>query len=528
MFDLLITGGKIVDGTGLPWFAGDLAVSGDRIVAVGRLPGAQAKVRIDAAGKVVAPGFIDAHVHGDLMLLADPQHEPAIRQGVTTYILGQDGVAMAPASPATLDYMCRYTAGFSGGADWLADTKWDWLSWSSMAEYLSCFDGTTAVNVACLVPNGNVRMEVVGLETRRPNQEELRRMGRLVREAMEQGAVGLSSGMDYIPSRYAETDELIALCKEIAPFDGVYVTHMRRYDPEGVLESMDEVFRIGREAGCAVHISHFNSRADLVIPKLEDGIAAGVDVTFDLYCYLAGSSILGMVTLPPWVQEGGIEATVARLRDPAVRARLREGFVTPKGPLDTVRLSYVAAPEYRRYEGLTLDVASRAAGKGEGPEALLEFVCELLAASGMAAGCVVPHLRRTQEDMRGLMRHPAMMAGSDGIFVGSHPHPRGWGCFARYLGYHVRGDRTWTLEQAVQHLSAHAARRFRLTDRGLLRPGLAADVVVFDADKITDHATYEEGRRPAGGVEHVLVNGELVLHDGQRTAALPGRGLKRG
>jgi N-acyl-D-amino-acid deacylase len=527
MFDILITGGKIVDGTGLPWFYGDLGIRGDRIAAVGRLAGAQAAARIDAAGKVVSPGFIDAHVHGDLMLLADPEHEPAIRQGVTTYILGQDGVAMAPASPATLDYMCRYTAGFSGGAEWLANTQRDWLSWSSMAEYLSCFDRRTAVNVACLVPNGNVRMEVIGLETRRPTPEELRRMGRLVREAMEQGAVGLSSGMDYIPSRYAETEELIALCKEIAPFDGVYVTHMRRYDPDGVSESMDEVFRIGREAGCAVHISHFNSRAELAVPKLDEGKAAGIDVTFDLYCYLAGSSILGMVTLPPWVQEGGIEATVARLRDPAVRARLRESFVTPKGPLDTVRLGYVAAPEYRRYEGMTLDVAAREAGKGAEPAQITEFVCDLLAASGMAAGCVVPHLRRTQEDMRGLMRHPAMMAGSDGIYVGSHPHPRGWGCFARYLGYHVRGDRTWTLEQAVQHLSAHAARRFRLADRGLLRPGMAADVVVFDAETIADHATYDEGRRLAGGVEDVLVNGELVLHHGKRTPALPGRGLKR-
>ena len=182
---------------------------------------------------------------GDLMLLADPQHEPAIRQGVTTYLIGQDGVAMAPASPATLDFMRRYTAGFSGIPD-LPDR------WSGMAEYLALFDGRTALNVACLVPNGNVRMEVMGLDTRPPTPDELKRMGRLVREAIEEGAVGLSSGLDYIPSRYADTEELIALCKEIAPFGGVYVTHMRRYDPEGVLGSMDEVYRIGREAGVAV------------------------------------------------------------------------------------------------------------------------------------------------------------------------------------------------------------------------------------------------------------------------------------
>jgi N-acyl-D-amino-acid deacylase len=515
-FDVLITGGRVVDGSGLPWFHADVGVRGDRIAALGRLASAPASVRLDAAGKVVAPGFIDAHVHGDLMLLADPAHEPAVRQGVTTYVLGQDGVAMAPASPATLDYMRRYTAGFSGNPP-LEHT------WSSMAEYLALFDRRCAVNVACLVPNGNVRMEVMGLETRPPTADELRRMGRLVREAMEQGAVGLSSGLDYIPSRYAGTEELIALCREFAPFGGVYVTHMRRYDPDGVEGSMDEVFRIGREAGVPVHISHFNSRAEQVLPKLDAAWADGVDATFDLYCYLAGSSILGMVALPPWVQEEGTDATVARLRDPAVRARLAGGAgLTPRGPLGAVRLSYVAAPDYRHYEGKTLEEAAGAADRE-----LIDFVCDVLAASGMAVGCVAPHQRRTQEDVRQLMRHPGMMAGSDGIFTGGSPHPRGCGCFARYLGHHVRDDHTWSLEQAVQHLAAHAARRFGLADRGLLRPGMAADVVVFDADAIADRATYAEGRHLAIGVEHVLVNGELVLHRGSRTAALPGRGLRR-
>jgi N-acyl-D-amino-acid deacylase len=391
-----------------------------------------------------------------------------------------------------------------------------------MAEYLALFDRRCAVNLACLVPNGNVRMEVLGLETRPPSADELRRMGRLVHEAMEQGAAGLSSGLDYIPSRYADTDELIALCREVAPFGGVYVTHMRSYAPHGVRESLDEVFRIGREAGVPVHVSHFNSRAELVLPLVDAARADGIDVTYDLYCYLAGSSILGMVALPPAVQEGGVDATLARLRDPAVRARLTDapGY-SNRGPLEDVRLSYVASPEHRRHEGQTLGEAAAASGKG-----LLDFVCDVLVASEMAVGCIAPHQQRTQDDVRDLMRHPAMMAGSDGIFTGSRPHPRGCGCFARYLGHHVRGDRAWTLEQAVQHLAAHAARRFGLNDRGLLREGMAADVVVFDAEMIADHATYEDGRRLATGVEHVVINGELVLHDGARTEALPGRPLK--
>src|SRR5438067_3058782 len=271
MFDILIQGGQVVDGSGTPWYRADVGIQGGKITALGLLAHAEAARRLDAAGKVVAPGFIDTHVHGDLALLADPLHEPAIRQGVTTYIIGQDGVAMAPASPATLAYMRRYTAGFSGTAE--LEQRW-----SSMAEYLACFDRRCALNVACLIPNGNLRMEVMGLETRPPSAEELKRMGRLVRDAMEQGAVGLSTGLDYIPSRYAETDELIALCREMAAYGGVYVTHMRRYDPDGVLGSMDEVYRIGREANVAVHISHFNSRADLVLPKLDAGRADGVDV----------------------------------------------------------------------------------------------------------------------------------------------------------------------------------------------------------------------------------------------------------
>ncbi len=513
-FDLIIAGGRVVDGSGTPWFRADVGIRGDRIAAVGPLAHAQAGRRIAVAGKVVAPGFIDAHVHGDLMLLADPLHEPAIRQGVTTYILGQDGVAMAPASPATLDYMRRYTAGFSGNPPLTEQ-------WSSVAEYLACFDRRCALNVAYLIPNGNLRLEVMGLKTRAPTPDELRHMGRLAREGMEQGAVGLSTGLDYIPSRYAATEEIIALCRAIAPFGGVYVTHMRRYDPEGVLDSLDEVFRIGREAGVPVHVSHFNSRADLVLPKLDAGRADGIDVTYDLYCYLAGSSILGMVALPPWVQEGGLEPTLGHLQDPAVRERLRAWFANPRVPLEDVRLSYVAAPAYRQYEGHKLAEAAKERGKELG-----EFVCDVLVASEMAVGCVAPHRARTQEDIHHLIRHPAMMAGSDGIFIGGRPHPRGWGCFARYLGHHVRGDHTWSLERAVQHLSAFTARRFGLRDRGLLREGMAADVVVFDPDVIADQSTYEDGRRPAVGMEYVVVNGELVLDNSRRTAALPGKPLR--
>jgi N-acyl-D-amino-acid deacylase len=545
MFDILITGGKVIDGGGGPWFRADVGVRGDRITALGRLGQAQARIRIDAAGKVVTPGFIDAHVHGDLMLLANPLHEPAIRQGVTTYLIGQDGESMAPASAATLEHMRRYTAGFNGnppevrlnlspqppspirrggrGGE-VPIRRGGEVGFLSVADYLHCFDRRCALNVAYLIPNGSVRMEALGLATRAATPEELRHMRRLVREGMEQGAVGLSSGLDYIPSRYADTEELIALCEEIAPFGGVYVTHMRRYDPAGLDGSMDEVFRIGQEADVAVHVSHFNVQAALGLAKLDAGRAGGVDATFDLYCYLAGSTILGMIALPPWVQEGGTEATLERLRDPSIRRKLEDWFATPdRGPLDQVRLSYVEAEAYRHLEGQTLADAAR-----ENHPTLGELVCDVLVASNMVVGCVAPHRQRGEEDVRALMRHPGMMAGSDGIFVGGRPHPRGCGCFARYLGPYVRDFHTWPLEEAVTKLSGHAARRFQLKDRGLLREGFAADVVVFDPDVIQDRSTYDDGKKLATGVEHVLVNGELVLHAGRRTPALPGRALRRG
>jgi N-acyl-D-amino-acid deacylase len=375
------------------------------------------------------------------------------------------------------------------------------------------------------VPNGNVRMEAMGLETREPTKDELTAMQRLVREAMEQGAVGLSSGLDYIPSLYAPEAELAALCEAIAPYNGVYVTHMRRYDPAGVEGSLGEVFRIGEHAGIGVHVSHFNSRADLVLPILDSARKRGVDVTYDLYCYLAGSSILGMYLLPAWVQEGGIDATLARLKDPATWPRLREWFAAPpRADLNTTRISYVAHPEWRRYEGMT---PLSAVGSASDTEKLGKFVVDILTESGMAVGCVVPHRQRGEEDVRGLMCHAAMMGGSDGIYTGNRPHPRGCGCCARYLGHYVR-EGVWSLETAVQRLAAHPASRFGLKDRGLLRAGMAADVIVFDPDTIRDDSTFDDGKKLASGVEHVLVNGELVLHAGQRTTSRPGRGLRRG
>jgi N-acyl-D-amino-acid deacylase len=515
MLDTVIQNGLVVDGTGKPAFKADVAIERDRIVDVGPLGGASANDHVDATGLIVCPGFIDTHVHGDAMLLGDPYHEPAVRQGITTYVIGQDGSSYAPGDSRVVDYFRRYTAGFNGNPE----IGWDW---NGVDEYLNRFNGRVAINVAHLVPNGNVRMQVMGLADRRATREELAAMRRLVAEGLEQGAVGLSSGLDYIPSRYADTEELIELCRPLAPVGGVYVTHMRSYTPEGVFAAMDEVNTIAREANVAVHLSHFNARAEQVLPRVDRDLASGIDLTYDMYPYLAGSSILAMVALPPWVQEGGNEATLTRLRDPAVRAQLQEWFRQPKYAHADLKLSAIASRDYRHLEGMMLPDAAAATGQSAG-----DFICDVLVASDLMVGIVHFHRGRSDGDIHAMMRHRAHMAGSDGIFVGSRPHPRGCGAFARYLGRYVRDEKHWSVEDAVFHLAGHAARRFRLSDRGEIAPGKAADIVCFDPQRLSDRATFENGRLPAEGVEHVWVNGQCVLQSGVRTTALPGRGLRR-
>ncbi len=462
MYDLIIRGGWIVDGTGGPPYRADVALFDDMIAAVGTIDDPACPQFVDASGCYVTPGFIDAHVHGDLMLLDDPIHRPALKQGVTTYILGQDGSAFAPASPATMDYMRRYTAGFNGNPEGIS------YNWSSVRDYLLRFNLSTSLNVAYLIPNGNIRLEVMGHDPRPATDDELRRMQDLVRHGMDAGAVGLSSGLDYLPSLHADARELAALCQVIAPFDGVYVTHMRGYGPYAP-RGMSEVCEIAEKSGVAAHISHYNGRSEVLLPLIDLGRARGLDLTFDTYPYLKGSTILGMVALPSWVQEGGIDATLTRLNEGAVRDRLRSEWFAGSisFPLELMTLARVAAPDWQKFEGMAVTEAARDAGLDA-----CDFVCDVLLASDLAVGIVNSRPGdRTEDDMRAILRHPAHMAGSDGIFRGSFPHPRGWGAFARYLGRHTRelGDYTWP--EAIAHLSSHAARRSASPIAGSCDPG---------------------------------------------------------
>jgi N-acyl-D-amino-acid deacylase len=495
--DLVIRRGTVIDGSGADARGADVAIEGDRIVCVGDVP-EPGRIELDAAGCLVTPGFVDAHVHGDAILFSDRVHLPALHQGVTTYVIGQDGCSFAPGTRETVTHMSDYFAAVNGRLP--MDGPW------TVGEFLAAFDGLSTVNVAYLAPHGNIRLNVVGTEPRAATQEEVAAMQREVEEALDDGAVGLSSGLDYIPSRYADTDELAALCRPVAEAGAVYVTHMRGYGANAT-EGLREVEEIARRSGVAAHVSHLWSKTPAILELL------GADLTYDAYPYRAGSSLLAMAALPVWVQEGSVDEVIARLA--GVQGLELSG-------LEAMRLTHVGAPAWQWAEGSTVAAAAEQSGLEQAA-----FVCTILAESRLDVGVILGRDGFDEEDVSALTRHEAHMASSDGIFVGRYAHPRGWGSFARYLGRHVRelGDLSWV--DAVRHLSTAAADRFGLTDRGRLTPGAGADVAVFRPDDVADRASYEEPRVVAEGMVHVLVNGVPVLRDGAPTGTTPGRGLRR-
>lgn len=517
MFDLLLRGGWVVDGTGAPPYRADLAVAGGEVAAIGRLPGAAAAREVDVADRYLMPGFVDTHVHGDALAGSEELQLAALRQGVTTLILGQDGLSFAPASAATVDAVARYFGPINGPCpDALAGG-------CSVADLLAHHDRAGALNVAYLAPAGTIRAEVMGFAPDAASGSGLAAMRDLVERALADGAVGLSSGLEYVPGRFADAAELAALCAPVAEAGGVYVSHMRGYEAEA-WRGMGELTEIARRSGVAAHVSHYHGPANMLRTLVDSARDEGVDLTFDSYPYLRGSSILAMVALPAEVQSAGPDDTVARLADPATRDRLaREWFPAVADVLDRVTLAYVGAPEWSWTEGLPLPQAARRAGMDAG-----ELVCELVSASALRAGCVFAQPpTNTEDDLRALLRHDAHMGSSDGIYLGGHPHPRAWGSFARFLARYTRELGDWTWGRAASHLAGHPARRFGLPGRGLLRPGTVADVVVLDPATVTDRASYADPRTHADGVEHVLVGGEFALWNGGLTGARPGRALRR-
>lgn len=526
--DVLFRGGRVVDGSGREAFVADVGVRDGRIVAVGSAGAESARREVDVSGLVVAPGFIDMHSHSDLALLVDPTLKPKVAQGITLEVLGQDGLSYAPVSkPETTNELRSQLAAWNG------DPATVDCSWRSVGEFLDVLDRGVAVNVAYLVPHGTVRMDVVGHEDRPPTASELARMQRVVADALLDGAVGLSAGLTYTPGSYAADDELVALCRVVAAYGGYYCPHHRNYGATA-LAAYEDCLSIARRSGVALHLAHTNlnrapnrGRAPELLAMLDAARRDGVDVTLDTYPYTAGSTSLASL-LPSWIHAGGADTLRKRLGDPGLRDRLShelnvrgsDGAHGVAVDWSRVVISGVGSPRGTATVGESVDDA--ASTRGLAP---VDWVCELLLDNQLSVQCTIHE--GDEGNVRAIMQDPGHTVGTDGMLVGGRPHPRAWGSFPRFLAKYVRELEVLTLEECVRHMTSTPARRLGVADRGLVRPGMAADLVVFDPDSVQDRATFEEPRRGPDGIPHVLVNGRAVVTDGRVTGDLPGRTIRR-
>ena len=517
MFDLLLRDGRVVDGTGQTWFRASVGVSGDRLSVIrGDASSLQAGRVIDASQYVVCPGFIDMHSHSDLMMLSNPRHEANVRQGVTTELLGMDGLSYAPISPGNLEHLLTYLAGVNGmpppGA-----------RWSSVREFLALFDQGVACNVVYLVPHAAIRIEAMGWDDRLPTEAELRRMQELARQGMRDGAFGFTTGLTYPPGAYSDTNELAAVCDAVKDLGGLYMTHARYSLGDRLLDPFREAVAIGRRSGLPVHISHYHSpvegMGEQMVRLVDEARSGGVDVTFDQYPYAAASTILHSL-LPYWVHAGGPAALLARIQDRKVRDELGDSVNPMWGlSLDHYIFSHVGSAKNKEWEGRSLTDLAAAQGKS-----IVDTICDLLIEENLNVAFVA----RTgnPDNIRQILRHPAQMVGSDGLLTGEMPNPRTYGAFPYVLGQFVREEGLLRMEEAVRKMSAIPAQRLGLSDRGILRDGMKADIVVFDPDLVEAKATFEQPKQYPAGIDYVLVNGKLVVDNGSHTGALPGRAIR--
>jgi N-acyl-D-amino-acid deacylase len=524
--DLLITGGTLVDGTGAAPRAGTLGIRDGRLHLGDSSWRPEAARTIEAEGLVVAPGFIDLHSHGGLVVLADPRHEPKVRQGVTTEVIGVDGNGYAPF--AHRDDLLAFVD-LNAGLDGRPPLPYDW---DSVASYLDRYDRGQAVNVAVLVGNSALRIGAVGWDDVPADPRQVATMGAMLREALEEGAFGISSGLDYPPGSYATTDELASLTGEAARLGGFYHTHVRYPLGDRFLDPFREAIEIGRRGEGPAHITHFYHRQtypggpDELLALVDDARDEGLDVTFDTYPYEWASTRL-LIQLPQWVQAGGPMALKERLADTGVRDRLRAelaargaAYASAEGWAD-VRLGGFTNPTNLAWESRTLADVMRETGSDA-----VDAACDLLLSENLGVAQVTSG--PWTDGLRRFLAHPQAMIGTDSTFLGDKPSPRTYGSYPRILGQFVRDEALLSLEEAVRRMTGAPAARLGLRDRGLLRDGHAADLVVFDPQGVRSNATYDQPRRFPEGIEHVIVNGTSVVDGGVHTGALPGRALRRG
>ena len=527
MLDLAIAGGTVVDGTGSAGFRADVGVSEGLVVAVGDLAGASARCRIEAAGLTVCPGFIDTHTHSEGDLLTDPQHAYGILQGITTELLGIDGMSYAPLSPENYRAYRRWLGGLLGHPP-------EDLDMSTVTAFRSHYDCRVAVNTGYLVPAATVRLEAVGFRDVPLSGESMATARRLVAEGLGQGAVGLSMGGAYYPGPWYTTEELVELCEVVAEHDAVFMCEPRRANPARAFAGggVEEAIEIARRSGAKLHLAHFRTsaenagRVDELMEPVDLAKAQGIDITLDIYPYPTGASI-PVSFLPAWAQEGGPDEIVERLRDPAPRDRIIEhiegGSEMPAVLEDGVLTFVHGAPGL---EGLTFgDVAAM---RGQ---SAARAICDLLCETDLAIGWLIAPPRSTglwrqvSRDCMALLARGDYMVCSDHTPAGSMPHPRCYGAFPRILGRLRRQFGDLAVEQVVHRMTSRPAVRFGLKDRGVIREGAHADLVVFDPEQVIDTATYDDPCQYPVGISHVVVNGQLAVEKGRPTGVLAGRAV---
>ena len=528
MSSYFLTGGLLMDGSGNPGFPGNLAIENGLLRIVRRPKDAPVgAIEIDVTGLVVTPGFIDMHSHTGLTILDEPQHSPKLTQGVTTELVGVDGLSYAPfVEPRDLELFARMNSGLDG----LPDIS---IDWGSVDSYLRRFDEGVGVNVAMVMGNSALRIAALGWDQVEADAKSISRMRELIREGMKEGAFGISTGLDYPPGSYASTDELVDLCEEVFEQGGMYHTHVRYWLGDKHLDPFREAFEISRRSGARLHITHLYTRdfipdgVGALVNLLDETYSDHVDVSFDVYPF-EWTGTRSTIYLPQWIQSGGPDETIRRLADAECRSRFKEELASDdpadswRTQMDYVFVGYLAGGRNEKFESWTLGEISRYKDV-DVVDAFFDLLIDedLRVAEVLSPG---PPGNRLQT----FLTHPLGMIGTDSMFLGDRPSPRSYGSFTRILGEFVRGDSMMPLSEAIRKFTSYPASRLGLKTRGMLRDGLVADVTVFDPASVRSNATHAHPRRESSGIRHVFVNGEHALRDGVVTGRLAGRGLRFG
>jgi N-acyl-D-amino-acid deacylase len=536
LYDLAIMNGRIIDGSGNPWFKGDVGIKGEKIVKIGKIDPSSGKIVLDASEKTVAPGFVDVHSHSDFSLIFDPRAESTIRQGITTLVVGQCGMSLAPIDRKFENLLRRYAAPF------LPDPNVE-ISWITFKQYLAKMQKLrTTSNVAHLVGHGTVRIAAMGFAEREPSKKELESMKDLVAEAMKAGAFGMSTGLIYPPGVFSKTEELIELNQVAAMYGGVYFSHIRGEGPT-LINAVKEAIEIGEKSGTPTHISHHKAAGRQVWGKLKETLqlmekarSRDVDVTYDQYPYTAGMTSLATL-LPPWTHEGGMDKLLERIRNDETWAKIRQEMemgttdredMLKEAGWEKIVVSSVKSQSLKQVEGKNLAEVSRMLGKPDEFTALRDILIQ------DRGGATMIIFSMDENDVEYAMGGRYHMVGTDawsvsttGPLSSGKPHPRFYGTYPRVLGRYVRTRHIFTLEDAVRRMTSFPAQRIGLKDRGTLREGFLADVVIFDPKTILDRATFDQPAQFPEGIEKVIVNGKIVVDSGELTKARPGRVLLR-